>query len=260
MLNQISRRRLIALAAGTVAAAPLRSFAQDKPLRLVASGAFPPYNAKGPNNEIVGVYAEAMVELFGALGRKVEYQAYPWARGQAMVKSGEADGFITNPTTDRRAYALFAAAPLVEVDLGVLIYRRDSPYAQTVMQATKLEDLRNLPTADYIGNAWGDAIWGEWPNVVRTADTAGIIRLLDGDRIAYAVKNTTMFMRRAEQLGLANRFAARTVDFIPNARNRFHLGLRASLPGVKDLMAAYEAAQAKFIADGRIDQLMLKFA
>lgn len=254
----VSRRHFMIAAGATTLIAPA-AHAEKKELRLVASGAFPPYNSKGPQNKIIGVYAEAMKDIFGNIGWTVDYQAFPWARGQEMVKIGDADGFITNPTPDRQSYALFAARPLVEVNLGVLIYRRNGPYAQAIETAHQLSDLKQLPTADYFGNGWGQRIWGDWPNVVRTADMAGIIRLLDGDRIAYAIKNTHVFMRRAQEMGLEDRFAVRHVDFIPDARNRFHLGLRRSLPGVAELMAAYEAAQRAYIAAGHIERLMLDF-
>ena len=55
----------------------------------------------------MGLQPEIAEQVTARLGLKAEHGFYPWARANDMIRTGEADVFITTPTPARFAFAVF---------------------------------------------------------------------------------------------------------------------------------------------------------
>jgi hypothetical protein len=69
-------------------------------------------------------------------GLVIRREIWPWQRAQAMVEQGVADLFVTVPTGQREAYAVFAKRPLFQADT-VILYGKAGPQAARIAAAEK---------------------------------------------------------------------------------------------------------------------------
>ncbi len=104
----IGRRRFVATM-GVLGVGKL-ALAQAADLRVYtlvfADNYFAPY-VFIENGKLKGSLLAVMDELLGnRLKLSVQHAAYPWARAQAMVKAGQADGFVTAATPERAQYTI----------------------------------------------------------------------------------------------------------------------------------------------------------
>jgi len=77
---------------------------------------------------VVGILPACVSMLMKPLGIAAQHDAYPWARAQALVQDGAADGFCTTPTAQHQRYAIFTDLPVLVPKLAVF-YRRIIPVA-----------------------------------------------------------------------------------------------------------------------------------
>ena len=92
--------------------------------------------------------------MFAArLGQPVDAELYPWERAQQMVRTGEADGFITVATKERAIYANCGRIPVLRAGLHPIV-RRDDPRRHDFEAARNLADLRQFSFVSYMGNGW----------------------------------------------------------------------------------------------------------
>lgn len=261
-----SRRDVLAAAGGCALSFLLNqpSFAHDlgnRVIRMVAGGGFPPFMVTADDGRLTGVYPNALSAMGEDLGWSFPFGAAPWARAQDMVRTGQADGFVTVPTPERQAYALFARQPLIDGMDVVLVYAAASPRRAAIERAASAADLQEFALVDYIGNGWGDAIWRGWPTVERVRDLRTLLRMVATGRAEIAVQPRAVVAAVARQAGLHGLIVYRSADFIrPGTASAFHFGLRRDYPDAAAVMVAYEEAQRRFIARHGVDELMERWS
>lgn len=229
-------------------------------IRMVAGGSFPPFNILDADGRMTGVYPDALAAIGRELDWTFQYTAAPWARAQDMVRTAQADGFITVATAERQEYALFARQPLVSRLGVVVVYAADSPRRAAIERASSIEDLRSFALVDYIGNGWGNAIWSAWPTVERVRDLRTMLRMIATGRADVAVQPRSVIEAVARQAGLEDRIAYQDVSFAQQGPSGVYFGLRRSFPHVEALIALYEEVQARFIAQGGVETLLLRWS
>lgn len=125
----------------------------ETPVRLVFAESIAPLSF-AQNGETRGILVDLATDIFQReLGLPVEVGTYPWERAQQMVRRGEADGFITISTAERREYADCGTLPVLRAALHPLL-RRDHTALATIAAADNLEDLRPYSFVSYFGNGW----------------------------------------------------------------------------------------------------------
>ncbi|MEP4544876.1 MAG: hypothetical protein ABJ000_01780 [Saccharospirillum sp.] len=196
-----------------------------------------PVSDGGPD-EARGIIPELTAELFDSLpGQSVTMTAGPWVRIQRSVETGQIDGFVTYPSSERKTYALFSNTPLFHMDFGFLIYRRDHPQRQRIEQARSFEDLQGLTFIGQQGAEW------ERDNIPATLDTVllghtetmmhMLVRRQTGD---FMVMPAEQAVHIAKQLGYEHQIAIEPVRFIPNASIPFHVGIRSDHPEAHEML------------------------
>ncbi len=124
----------------------------QQPLKLVYFNDFAPFSWQGQQG-MQGIYVDILHEaLSKRMKLKVTHQGFPWARAQAMVKSGKADAFITVPTKQREVYTNFSEDV---VHLTTFIYVRAShPDLEKMKKIKSIKELKGYTLVDYVGNGW----------------------------------------------------------------------------------------------------------
>lgn len=261
-----SRRGILALAAGSLLllARPQPALAdvlEHRTIRFVVGGSFPPFTVLSEDGGVSGVYAEALAAIGRDLGWTFQFAAVPWARAQDMVRTAQADSFITVPTTPRQEYALFAGEPLLERQGIAIVYAAASPRRAAIERIATTDDLRDFALVDYIGNGWGDSIWRGWPTVERVRDLRALVRMVATGRADLAVQPRAVVEAIARQSGLQGQLLYRTADFTGHSpSSAVHFALRRSFPDAARMMALYEQAQQRFIARGGVEELMERWS
>lgn len=158
--------------------------------RMVYFGDFAPFSQVDSTGKVRGLFVEAADGILrDKLGQEVEHQAFPWARSQAMVRGGEADGFLTVPTPERLSYVLASARPVFTFPMCI-IAAADSPRLTDLQQVRRLEDLRPFRVGHYIGSGWADAnLRPLGLDIQWAADLTGAMRLVANGRVDALVDN-----------------------------------------------------------------------
>ncbi|HET8905062.1 MAG TPA: ABC transporter substrate-binding protein [Saccharospirillum sp.] len=196
-----------------------------------------PISDSGPQG-VRGIIPELTTELFSRLpGETLRMDAGPWVRMQRWVASGEIDGFVTYPSEERREYALFSQTPVYNIDIGYLVYRHDHLQRDRLESARSFDDLSGLVFIGQQGAEW------ERDNIPACLETILVgqldtmmhllVRRQTGDFLVMPPEQAVAIARR---LGYNGQLAFHPVDFIPNARIPFHLGLRRSHPDARALI------------------------
>ncbi|KPF83327.1 hypothetical protein IP70_18910 [alpha proteobacterium AAP38] len=189
--------------------------------RMVYFGDFAPFSQVDDTGRVRGLFVEAAETLLREkLGQGVEHQGFPWARAQAMVRGGEADGFLTVPTTERLSYVLASARPVFTFPMCI-IAAADSPRLTELHQVRRLEDLRSFRVGHYIGSGWADAnLRPLGLDIQWAADLTGAMRLVANGRVDALVDNAVSMRVRLA----APEFNGRLVE-LPNilATQPYHL-------------------------------------
>lgn len=195
------------------------------------------------DDAVTGTLPDVTRLIFSLLNdHQVEPVTLPWPRAQRMVESGMADGFVTYPSQARREYAVFTEQPVYYIDIGYLIYHRDNPHRRRIESARSFEDLRGLTFIGQNGAEW------ERENIPDTLETvmAGtleammhlLIRRRTGD---FMVMPPEQAIYLARYLGYRSEIRMRHVDFIPNSRIPFHLGVSQQREDAQALVDAVDA-------------------
>lgn len=167
--------------------------------RMVYFGDFAPFSQIDASGRVRGLFVDAVQSLLhDRLGMEAEHRAFPWARAQAMVRSGEADGFITVPTPERLSYVLASARPLFEFPMCI-VAAGDSPRLSELRRVRTLEGLRPFRLAHYLGSGWADSnLRPLGLDIQWTSDLAGAMRLVANGRVDAMVDNAVSLRHRMQ--------------------------------------------------------------
>lgn len=186
----------------------------------------PPYSFE-QDSSVTGVLPELVHLVFQSVpGYAAELTLMPWSRAQLNVRQGQADGFLTYPSAERKRYALFSEKPLFTQDFGYLVYSANNPNAGRIESAESFSDLAGLKVIVEMGSKWEEENIPSDLERVPGRDVDTMVHLLmlrkAGDFMVQPAEDARFV---GQKLGYADNLRIRKVDFIPNARVPFHLGI-----------------------------------
>ena len=197
----------------------------------------PPYSFE-QDGRVAGVLPDLLQLVFQSLpGYAAELSVMPWSRAQYNVRQGLADGFLTYPSDERKEYALFAEQPLFVQDFGHLVYSANNPNVDQIESAESFADLAGLKVIVEMGSTWEEEnIPGDLERVPGR-DPSTMMHLLmlreAGDFMVQPAEDARFI---AQTLGYSERLNVRKVQFIPNARIPFHIGISRKLAAAADVI------------------------
>ncbi|WP_158229038.1 substrate-binding periplasmic protein [Chitinimonas sp. BJB300] len=220
----------------------------------LANGEWAPYlSEKLPH---AGYASHIVTEAFKAVGVEVQYEYYPWARAQELVKAGAIDGsLVWSISAEREKFALFSDP--VFVDDEVVFYLRAKPL---VWQRT--EDLSGL----VMGIALGSKL-GVWEPLVKSGAIRRELTIDVHTGFLQLMARRIDFFPLVKSVGLhllRNRFppdvAERiTYSSIVTDRREYRLMLSQQLPRSTELIKRFNEGLAKLQSNGKYAKMEKDF-
>ena len=128
-------------------------FAQDT-MKMVYYNDFAPFSWEDSEKQMHGILIDVVNEVIEKqMGIHVSHKGYQWARAQKEVRDGEADAFITVPTSARRQYTKISTEPVI-VGKVTIFTNKDNARIEELRKVRKLSDLKDFKLLDYLGNGW----------------------------------------------------------------------------------------------------------
>lgn len=127
------------------------SLAAERVLKVVYAASWAPISV-GEGDKVSGILPD-LVETYvhKGLGIKVDHIGVPWARAQEMVRSGQADAFITTATPERLEFTTASQEPIYQLAFKPVVRRGEGTRFVT---ETALTRMKNLRFCDVLGNGW----------------------------------------------------------------------------------------------------------
>lgn len=223
------------------------AFCRPVTFRMVYFGDFAPFSQLDTTGRVRGMFVDAAEGiLHEKLGQTVDHQAFPWARAQAMVKGGEADGFLTVPTPERLSYVLASTRPVFTFPMCI-VAAPDNPRLDELLRVRRLEELKPFRVGHYIGSGWAEAnLRPLGLDIQWAADLTGAMRLVANGRVDALVDNAVSMRLRLS----TPEFNGRLVELPgPLATQGYHLCIGRSSP-FTGLMPQIDALLARRPAGG----------
>jgi polar amino acid transport system substrate-binding protein len=167
---------------------------------VYANNNFEPY-VFFENGEIQGTLPAVLNELLvKRLKLSVQHSAYPWARAQAMVKAGQADGFVTAETPERLQYTVPTNEWLYQTRL-TLFTRSDHPQLAELQKLRSIAELADWKIGSYMGHGWVQAKLGHL-NIQYATDRETAMRMLLAKRFDVTADVSVPARNGIKKMGL----------------------------------------------------------
>lgn len=192
--------------------APTSTFAEQKwpeePMRIVFALGYPPFSWLDDMGQSEGILVDAAEQiLHQRLGIPVELKIYPWKRAQQMVEFGEADAFITVPTTDRSKYTTIIQPPILPTEFRIFI-SATNPKRPEIEQAKTLAELKriaNISTGYLTGSGWHIEHLQEFPTVVTAAKLSEVLKMVEAQRLDIYIDSSQIVEYHLKVYGLKDK-------------------------------------------------------
>jgi polar amino acid transport system substrate-binding protein len=191
----------------------------------------PPYSSS-LDDRAVGLFPDLVQLTFSFIpDYTTEHVVEPWSRAQYNVRKGLTDGLLTYPSKERQEYAIFSELPLFEQDFGYLVYSAENPHIGLIESATSFTDLSSRTVIVEKGSEWEEDNIPDYLERVPGQNLNSMMHLLmlrqAGDFLVQPAEDARFIARK---LGYSEKLKVRKVDFIPNSRIPFHIGVSRQLP------------------------------
>ncbi|XXJ20529.1 substrate-binding periplasmic protein [Desulfovibrio caledoniensis] len=243
------------LAVALLAASCPVAFAAE-PLRVAYPDYWPFFTRTG-EGYMTGFFFEIVSEALGRMGVSSKWEAYPWSRCQALVRSGDADAMITVPTAERLAYAATHEDPLYMKRVKIFTYA-DHPKLAAIRNIRTIDDIYRLGlvVVTYHGNGWNDLfIRSQGIKTYESPVIKNIWLMLANHRGDIAIEWPMAAWPLIEEVGVANRIVETDVSLEDRP---FHLFINRDCPYAARLGEFNEAIK-QMRAEGRIDAILSKY-
>jgi polar amino acid transport system substrate-binding protein len=241
------RACLLALAAGA-ATWNSRAIADSPALRIGYPEFGPPWSFRTGEGRMTGTMVDAVACIARLAGIEVSHAGYPWVRTQAMVQSGDLDGFCTIPTPEREAYAAFTTTPII-IEPSVIVYRVEDKRPATIR--TK-EDMAALTQGSYLGNGWGKETLKDF-KITWVINEVTCFRMLVEGRFDIIVAGEIGAPYLIRALGLGALLRTTPAPFMPERPKC--LAVRRSYPDCDGIVARLEDAVVAGHRSREIDRI-----
>lgn len=211
------------------------------------------------NGVAKGIEVEIVQQICDNLGITVIHEFYPWKRAQEYVKSGEADGMMTTPTTTRFEYAVFGKELAVPEYWNLFIKKGNTKIAEQIPTLKSIEDLKRFRLIDFLGNGWSEAYMKEGYTIGKVPRIDQIPSMLAFGREEISIMSSTWMNWWAENKGISDQIEEYEINW-PMTRFHFVLMLSRKSPWVeKGLIRAMDEELKKMKASGQWQEILRKY-
>lgn len=199
---------------------------------------------------LIDIVDEALVQRMGVA---VDQRGYPWARAQAMVRSGNADALITVSTPERREYTIASDEVVLSADI-VAFAATGSPRHKELEQARVLSDLKPLLLGSYLGNSWVNTHLADY-KIYRVPNLSTVLQMLRARRVDALVEAAPAVRFKIHELHMENDIVELPLIF---DSVQFRLCIRKDSPFVSKL-PEFDRVIRAMRKDGSLDRIYKKY-
>ena len=235
---------------------------ETQTIRVVYHPDIPPYSFHDVNENIPkGILVDLIDSLSPSLNLTLEHTSYPWKRAQLMIASNKLDAFCCPINVKREQYAIFAPTPIITLQQQVVFFNPNSPNAEAIKNAQKIEDFYPFKTATFFGNTSHELIWKDHPTVIKVARIEQILMLLARGRIDFYFADPLVTNYQIRHLNLVNQLASSPLGYIINQDNRTNMcfGLRRSYPNAEQLIKKIDASIKQVITPDLREEVINRY-
>lgn len=222
------------------------------PLRMGYFDKYWPFSRINDDGSMGGALIDSINLVGKKCGLNFTHSGYPWPRAQIMVKGGQLDGFCTNRTQERLAYAQFCETPIIRVSNG--IYHRVDDLRP--LKVRTVADLRQFRQGTYRDHGFAKENL-EYDRMQLENDQESVLRLIAMNALDTFVENEYVPAAKVKELGLTEKIRFTPLPFIDGGGFRF--GLRRDYPDADKILAAMEAAIQSAAKSGELATLLKKY-
>ena len=202
-----------------------------------------------------GLSIDSLNAIAARAGIIIRRETWPWSRAQVMVQQGAADMFVTVPTAERQAYALFARQPMSHADT-VVLYGKAGPQAERIAAARTLDDLKGIVFAAYLGSGWTlEELHDQ--QVTWVNDRPTVLSMLAAGHADATLSDSLLSHSIVAAEGLEAKIATHRIE-TPHP-HYYYAGIRRSLPEAESLIARFDAATEVAEADGTLAAILQRY-
>lgn len=231
-----------------------QSKADMENLKMVYIEDYPPLSWE-ENGVVTGISIDVLTEaLQNRMGIQVTHNVYPWKRAQVMVETGEADGFITLPTDQRRAYTNVCEETVFSADFTLFV-NPANPRIEGLQQVRTIADLQEFKVGHIIGSGWAEQAF-KGMDVDWAATSESNMRKLAAGRIDAFVINSFVGNWLIKTLELKGK-----VIEVPEAILRpvpYHLMINTH-SRYADILPTFDTTIKEMKADGSLETIFAKY-
>lgn len=204
--------------------------------------------SQGDNGAVEGLLPSLMHEIVvRRMDHPLRRKGVPWGRAQVMVRSGQADGFVTAPTGERLEYAVRARNDVYALQFRAFTLQ-DSVAGEQFAKDTALVADTAVRFCDVLGNGWAQRFYAQYHlSYLQTPTVENCLRMIAGGRADAFIHSTAVTLERLRSLGLEQRFQMHDKVY-PGAV--FTLLLSKKSPYRGDFLRRFDETLDRMKADG----------
>ena len=250
----ISRRSMLQLASAAAISLGFSGVTRAKGLALNVTyyDDFAPYSFIALDNNVTGIFIDALNEVGHRIGVSMSHHGMPWARAQQQIKEGQADAFCTLPSVARKEYADFSNESLLRTD-NVIVFSKSNPKASEIKKITTAEDLRRFTIGTYLGDSRVDTLF-KGMTVDVLADMSRVLLKVEANRNDIAILAGVRWKYYAKVTGLRDKLDS--VPFSGDPSLEYHLGIRKGYADSQRMLSAFDKAVIQMKKDGTVDRIL----
>jgi polar amino acid transport system substrate-binding protein len=128
------------------------------PLAIVYANKWAPLSV-GDGESVSGILPTLLNTIIAKeIGQPVRHLGVPWKRAQSMMRSGQADAFITTPTATRLKFTERSKNPIYSLAFRAFVHKENTTITQR-QGDTNHAVLRTLKVCDVLGNGWVETFY-----------------------------------------------------------------------------------------------------
>jgi len=223
-------------------------------LKIVYFYNFAPFSWK-EDQPLQGIMIDILNEvLVKEMKIPVSHKAYPWKRAQELVKTNEADGFVTVATPDRRTYTIVGSEPVVSVK-WLMYVKANDPIIEQLKTVTSINDLKGYRFGSYLGNGWAKRNLSGMKINYWADKLDNTFKMLVNDRFSIYVSMPQVAHYYLKKLGLTDKITE--LPYVLDADSMV-LCIRKNSPYIH-ILPKFDATLKKLRKSGRIQPILEKY-
>ncbi len=229
----------------------------ERPMTFVFSDNYPPFSWKNEEGKVTGVLPSYLEAILGEMmGVKLNFEVYPWSRGQLYVEEGVVDALFTIPTEKRRTYTEISQYPLFVSDFYIYtgVNNPNRPILSKVRNLKELKAYESLLHVYIHGSGWHGASLAGVKNWRTVDNSTHIINLLFMNRVDVYLEQSVLMNYQVRLLGFEDKIVEISTSM---GKTSWHLCIGKKSPFTK-ILPELNQLMKRLNEDGSLETIKIQ--